>query len=280
MTHTEEVVIEAGHSAKNYWKDLWKNRELLWILSKRDLSVRYKQSMIGVGWALIRPLFTMVVMVFVFSKVAKLPGDPGIPYPLTILAGITVWSLFSTTFQQVSHSILFNANLVTKVYFPRLLMPLSSIVVGFVDFLVAVVLYISIAFWYGHTPGWQAIFLPFFLLLTLLASLSFGLFFAVINVRYRDIAQLIPFLIQIGFYICPIAYSSRLVENSHEVWWYDFYYLNPLVGIIDGFRWCLLGDNSFFIMSSLYSSISIIAFFIFVSYFYFRSRENSFVDYI
>lgn len=276
----EEVIIEAGHAAKNYWRDLWKNRELLWILSRRDLLVRYKQTLIGASWAIIRPLATMTVMVFVFSKVAKFKGDEGVPYSLMVLAGITIWTLFSTTFTQISHSILLNSNLVTKTYFPRLIMPLSSAVVGFVDFLIAIGLFLAMAAWQEHLPGWQVIFLPFFLLLTLLASLAFGLIFAVMNVRFRDIAQLIPFLVQIGFYACPIAYTSSLVEESKDAWWYKLYYLNPMVSIIDGFKWSLLGDGSFFNVSSLYPTIGLILVALIISVYYFRKEENSFVDYI
>jgi lipopolysaccharide transport system permease protein len=280
MAYSDEIVIESGHGAKNYWRDLWKNRELLWILSRRDLSVRYKQTVIGAGWAVVRPFATMLVMVFVFDKVAKLKGDEGIPYPLMVLAGITIWNFFSNTFTQISHSILLNSNLVTKTYFPRLIMPLSSVVVGFVDFIISIVLYILIAIWYQHFPGWQILLFPAFLLLTLLASLAFGLIFAVMNVRFRDIAQLIPFLVQIGFYACPIAYSSSLVEGNQDVWWYDLYYLNPMVSIIDGFKWCLLGDGAFFKVSSLYSTIGVIVVVLSISVYYFRKEENSFVDYI
>lgn len=279
-THAEESVIEVGHSAKNYWRDLWKNRELLWILSKRDLSVRYKQTLLGAAWGVVRPLTTMIVMVFVFSKVARLKGDIGVPYPLMVLAGITIWNLFSNTFGQVSQSILINSNLVSKVYFPRLLMPLSSVTVSLVDFLISLGLFTIFAVWYGHFPGYQICYLPLFVLLSLLTSLSFGLFFAVINVRFRDIAQLVPFLVQIGFYVCPIAYSSNLVEASHEVWWYKFYYLNPLVGIIDGFKWCLLGSDSFFKIESLYSTFAFLLVGVWGSIVYFRRQENSFVDYI
>jgi lipopolysaccharide transport system permease protein len=265
MPQTEDVLIEAGHSAKNYWTELWKNRNLLWILARRDLSSRYKQSVIGIGWAVIRPALTTLVMVFVFSQVAKLKGDP---------------SFFSNALGQVSQSILLNSNLVTKVYFPRLIMPMSSVLVGLVDFCIAMTLYFVVCIWYGYYPSYQIVFLPFFVLLAFLAALSFGLIFAVINIRFRDIGQLIPFLVQTGFYACPVAYSSRLVESSHSSWWYQFYYFNPMVGIIDGFRWCLQGDTAFFKVSSLYSTIAITAVMLCVSVYYFRKKENSFVDYI
>lgn len=271
------VTIKAGRSEKDYWKDLWQNRQLLWILAKRDISVRYKQTALGMAWSIIRPFATMSVMAFVFDMVAKLPGDPGIPYPLMILGGITIWTLFSSTFTQISNSITLNSNLVSKVYFPRLIMPLSAIWVGFIDFLISLALFIGLSLWYQYIPSVNIIFLPFFILLTFITSLGFGLFFAVINVRFRDIGQLIPFLIQVGFYACPIAYSSRLVEEKSFYWIYN---LNPIVGLIDGFRWCLLGSKAFFNVESLYSSVTISIVALLLSVMYFRKRENTFVDHI
>ncbi|GAB3330373.1 ABC transporter permease [Larkinella ripae] len=275
---THEVVIEPGRSEKNYWRDLWKNRELLYILSMRDISVRYKQTILGTSWSLVRPLITMLIMFFVFSKVAKLKGDPGIPYPLMILAGLTIWTFFSNAFTQISTSITANANLVTKVYFPRLIMPLSSSFVSFIDFLVALGLFVVLAIWYQFWPDWHILFLPFFIILALLASFAFGLIFAVLNVRFRDIGQLIPFIVQIGFYACPIAYSSRLVQENAGEWWYPIYYFNPMVGIIDGFKWSLLGENAFFKPESVINSVLIIGVFLVVSLYFFRKRENTFVD--
>jgi lipopolysaccharide transport system permease protein len=275
---THEVVIEPGRSEKNYWRDLWRNRELLYILSMRDISVRYKQTILGTSWSLIRPLITMMIMFFVFSKVAKLKGDPGIPYPLMILAGLTIWTFFSNSFTQISTSITANSNLVTKVYFPRLIMPLSSSVVSFIDFLVALGLFVVLTVWYQFWPDWHILFLPFFIILALLASFAFGLIFAVLNVKFRDIGQLIPFIVQIGFYACPIAYSSRLVEENAGEWWHPIYYMNPMVGIIDGFKWSLLGEKAFFNPNSVINSVVVITVFLFVSIYFFRKRENSFVD--
>ncbi len=274
---SEEVLIQSGRAERHYWRDLWRNRELLYILSMRDVSVRYKQTALGTAWGLIRPLTTMLIMVFVFSKIAKLPADPGVPYPLMVLAGITVWTFFSTSFTQISNSVTLNSNLVTKVYFPRLIMPMSSIAVSFIDFLVSLGLYIVIAVWYKFVPDWHILLLPAFILLALLASFAFGLFFAVVNVRFRDIAQLIPFIVQIGFYICPIAYSSRLVANSQD-WWAPIYWYNPMVGIIDGFRWALLGEQAYFNPQSLITSIITIVLFLSFSLTFFRKRENTFVD--
>ena len=255
------------------------NRQLLWILSKRDISVRYKQTLLGIAWSVIRPLMTMTIMAVVFSLIAKLPPDPGIKYPLMILGALTIWTFFSGSFTQISNSIVLNSNLVSKVYFPRLLMPLSAVSVGFIDFLISLVLFMGLSVYYGQPPSMNIIFLPIFVILTFLCSLGFGLFFAVINVRFRDIAQLIPFLVQIGMYICPIAYSTRLVLEDHPTF-YKFYIMNPVVGIIDGFKWCLLGDNSYFDPNSLYSTIFVSSIALFLSVMYFRKKENTFVDHI
>ncbi|WP_019986422.1 ABC transporter permease [Rudanella lutea] len=271
----QEVEIKAGRSERHYWRDLWRNRELLYILSMRDVSVRYKQTALGAAWGLIRPLTTMLIMVFVFSKVAKLQGDPGVPYPLMVLGGITIWTFFSTAFTQVSNSVTLNSNLVTKVYFPRLIMPLSSIAVSFIDFLVSLGLFIILAAWYRFMPDWHLLFVPLFMILAVLASFAFGLFFAVVNVRFRDIGQLIPFIVQVGFYACPIAYSSRLVAGER---WYSIYMLNPMVGIIDGFRWSLLGGKAYFNPQSLMYSVAIVLICLLLSVYFFRKRENSFVD--
>lgn len=259
--------------------DLWRHRQLLWILSKRDISVRYKQTVLGVAWSVIRPLATMIVMTFAFSVVAKLKGDVGIPYPLMVLGGITIWTFFSNTFTQISNSIVINSNLVAKVYFPRLIMPLSAVSVGFVDFLITFSLFLLISIgYYNYWPGTNLVYLPFFILLTFVTSLSFGLFFAAVNVRFRDIGQLIPFLVQVGFYACPIAYSSSQLGMDSR--WYQYYIMNPLVSLIDGFRWCMLGDNAFFDPQSLYSTIIVSGIAMCVSIVYFRKKESSFVDHI
>ncbi|WP_080239463.1 ABC transporter permease [Spirosoma rigui] len=272
---THEVIIEPGRSERHYWRDLWRNRELMYILSMRDVSVRYKQTALGMAWGLIRPLTTMLIMVFVFSRIAKLQGDPGVPYPLMVLGGITVWTFFSTAFTQISNSVTLNSNLVTKVYFPRLIMPISAVAVSFIDFLVSLGLFILLAIWYQFVPDWHLLLLPAFMVLAVLAAFAFGLFFAVVNVRFRDIGQLIPFLVQVGFYACPIAYSSRLVANE---WYYKYYILNPMVGIIDGFRWALLGGKAYFNPYSLLASTVIIVICLSLSLYFFRKRESTFVD--
>lgn len=272
---THEVIIQPGRAERHYWRDLWRNRELMLILSMRDVSVRYKQTALGMAWGLIRPLTTMLIMVFVFSRIAKLQGDPGVPYPLMVLGGITVWTFFATAFTQISNSVTLNANLVTKVYFPRLIMPISAVAVSFIDFLVSLGLFILLAIWYQFVPDWHLLFVPLFMVLAVLAAFAFGLFFAVVNVRFRDVGQLIPFLVQVGFYACPIAYSSRLVAGES---YYKYYILNPMVGIIDGFRWALLGGKAYFNPDSLLTSVIIVVVCLSLSLYFFRKRESTFVD--
>ncbi len=276
MSHV--VTIKAKGGGIDYWKELWHNRQLLWILSKRDVSVRYKQTSVGVAWSVIRPFMTMLVMVFAFSVVAKLRPDPGVPYPLMVLGGITIWTFFSNTFSQISNSILMNANLVSKVYFPRLIMPLSAVAVGFIDFLISFALFVILCIYYQYWPTVNIIFLPFFILLTLVSAMGFGLFFATLNVRFRDIGQLIPFLIQIGFYVSPIAWSSTI--NKDKSWYAYYYIVNPIAGLIEGFRWCTLGDKAFFDPTSLYSTIITSFVALLFSIMYFRKKENTFVDHI
>lgn len=271
------ITIKAGGSEKDYWKDLWKNRQLLWILSKRDISVRYKQTVLGIAWSLLRPLMTMSVMVLVFSVLARMKGDPGIPYPLMVLGGLTIWTFFSNTFTQISNSILLNSNLVSKVYFPRLLMPLSSVAVGFVDFLISLSIFIILTIYYQYPLSGNIVYLPVFIILTFIAALGFGLFFAVLNVRFRDIGQLVPFMVQVGTWACPISYSSSLAKGT---WFESYYYMNPLVGIIDGFRWCLLGDKANFDPSSMASTTLISVIVLVLSLIFFRKKEKTFVDHI
>jgi lipopolysaccharide transport system permease protein len=277
MSTMQETVIEAGRPEKHYWIDIWKFRELLWILGMRDVTVRYKQTIFGVAWSVVRPLSFLAVLWFAFSKVAKLPSEPGVPYLLMAYPGILLWNFFANAFTQVSSSIVHNANLVSKVYFPRLIMPVSSIMVGAIDFLVGFALIIPLYLYYGFVPGWQLIFVPFFLLLAFLAAFGFGLIFAVFNVKYRDFTQVAPFIIQFGFYASPVGYTSEAIANN---WWYGLYNLNPVVGLIDGFRWSLLGGYAPFRMESFLPAILIILAASVISIIFFRKRENTFVDYI
>ncbi len=278
---TQETIIEHGRSQKNYWAEFWKSTELFWILAKRDITVRYKQTALGVVWSVVRPVLTSAILFFAFGKVAGLPFEEGVPPKLATFAGVLIWQFFANSLSQVSHSIVGNSNLVSKVYFPRLILPTSSVMVGFVDFLVGFVLVIPMYLYYffkqGFLPSWQLIFIPVFLAMAYLAAFGFGLLLSVMNVRYRDFAQLTPFIIQFGFYACPVAYSPINIENES---WYPLYNLNPIVGIIDGFRWTLMGGYAPFRWESFIPSVIIILIVVFSSVAFFRKRENSFVDYI
>lgn len=277
MSELKETLIAAKRRKRDYWVDLFNHKELFLILAKRDIAVRYKQTAIGASWSILRPLMTVLVTVFAFGRIAKLPSEPNTPYVIMAFSGILIWLFFSQMFSQISGSIVGGGNLVSKVYVPRLIIPLSSLAVGILDLLIGIALFIVVAIFYKFGIGWQVLFLPFFILLAYLCALAFGLFFATINVRYRDIAHLIPFIVQFGFFASPVAYSST---NLQSEWWYKYYNLNPIVGVIDGFRWCLLGGNAGFVWASFIPSICIITVVSFISFAYFRKEEDSFVDYL
>lgn len=272
-----EVVIKAGKSALNYWREVWRQRELFWILGKRDVMVRYKQTVLGVAWGIIRPLMTAMVMVFAFGKIAKLEQDSSIPYMLVVIPGVIIWLFFSQSLSQISNSIVGNGNLVSKVYFPRIIIPFSSLLVGLLDAIIAFVMFIVFCVYYQFVPGWQIFFAPIFLILAYLAAFGSGLFASVLNVKYRDIAQIIPFVVQFGYFISPVAYSSERVKNE---WWYPIYNLNPVAGAIDGMRWCLLGDFAEFNWQSFIPMLIFVTISVLFSIWFFRKNENSFVDHL
>jgi lipopolysaccharide transport system permease protein len=237
---TSQIVIEPGRAERQYWRDLWRYRELLYFLAWRDVTVHYKQTLIGVAWALLRPLATMAVFVIIFHKVAKLPSD-GVPYALLVLAGMLPWQFFAATLSESSNSLVNNANLISKVYFPRLIVPTSAVAVSFIDLLVSAPVLIGLMVYYQQAATWRLLCLPIFLVLTVLAALGAGLWFSALNVRYRDVRYVIPFLIQFGLYLSPVGFRSSLVPEDYRLW----YALNPVVGVIDGFRWAILGVGSF-----------------------------------
>ena len=272
-----EVVIKAGNSVLNYWREVWRQRELFWILGKRDVMVRYKQTVLGVAWGVIRPLMTAMVMVFAFGKIAKLEQDSSIPYMLVVIPGVIIWLFFSQSLSQISNSIVGNGNLVSKVYFPRIIIPFSSLLVGLLDAIIAFVMFIVFCVYYQFVPGWQIFFAPIFLILAYLAAFGSGLFASVLNVKYRDIAQIIPFVVQFGYFISPVAYSSERVKNE---WWYPIYNLNPVAGAIDGMRWCLLGDFAEFNWQSFIPMLIFVTISVLFSIWFFRKNENSFVDHL
>lgn len=278
FTPTQEqiLILEPGRTEKNYWSDLWRYRELFFILAWRDISVRYKQTIIGVLWAIIRPFLTMVVFTIIFGRVAKLPSDGNVPYALLVFAAMLPWSLFSTSLGEASNSLISNANLISKVYFPRLIIPVATVVTAFVDFIISFVILFGMMIYYQFLPGWNILLLPLFTILALLASLGPGLWITAINVKYRDFRYVIPFITQFGLYVSPVGFSSNIIPEQ----WRLLYSINPMVGVIDGFRWCILGGESAIYWPGFAISLTITAFFLWLGISSFRKMEKTFADLI
>ncbi len=269
------IHIKPKQTAGDYWAEIYQFRGLMYYLAWRDIILRYKQTVMGVLWSLIRPFFTMVVFTIIFSKVAKLPsGD--LPYPVLVMSGLIAWQLFATALSGVGESLVANANLLSKVYFPRIIAPLSSLVIALADFAIALVLMIAILLFYGVYPGWQILFLPLFIILALLPALGIGLFLATLNVKYRDFRFIIPFMIQLGFFISPVGFDSAIVPEQ----WRLLYSLNPMVGVIEGFRWSLTGGNFDIYWPGFAFSVGLSLLSILIGYNFFRRRENNFADII
>ena len=278
-TSSRQIVIEAGRTERHYWADVWRYRELLQMLAMRDILVRYKQTTIGVAWALIRPLLTMVAFTLVFSHLARLPsGD--VPYPILVMAGLLPWQFFSSAFSESSNSLIANSNLLTKVYFPRLIVPASTVIVCLIDFLISFVIMLALMIIYRFPPAPQIFFLPLFLLLAIITALGTGVLISALNVKYRDFRYIIPFIVQFGLYASPVAFSSAdIYESSRIPQVFKFIYsLNPMVGVIDGFRWSILGDNIKIYWQGFIISVCISIFFLVLGIWYFRRMEKSFAD--
>ncbi len=269
------LVIEAGRTEKHYWLDLWRYRELFYFLAWRDILVRYKQTVIGVAWALIRPFLTMVVFTVVFGKLAKLPSE-GVPYPILVFAAMLPWQFFSNALSEASNSLVGNANLISKVYFPRLIIPASSVITSFVDFLISGAILVGLMAWYRFVPDWRIITLPLFIGIAFAAAMGAGLWLTALNVKYRDFRYIVPFIVQFGLYVSPVGFSSSIVPGR----WRLLYSLNPMVGVIDGFRWALLGSESKIFMPGFILSMAIVAALLITGILYFRKTEKSFADVI
>ena len=272
---TDELIIEAGRAERHYWQDLWRFRELLYFLAWRDVLVRYKQTAIGVAWALIRPVLTTVVFVFVFGKLAKLPSD-GVPYPILVFAALLPWQFFANAFAEAGSSLISNANMISKVYFPRLVIPASAVIVGLVDFLLSGVMLAGLMLWYGVAPDWRIVTLPLFLAVAVVAAMGAGLWIAALNVQYRDFRYIIPFVVQFGLYISPVGFSSAIVPEQ----WRLLYSLNPMAGVIDGFRWAILGGENQLYWPGMSLSLALVLVIASTGILYFRKMEKSFADVI
>jgi lipopolysaccharide transport system permease protein len=270
-----ELVIEAGRAEKHYWQDLWRYRELFYFLAWRDILVRYKQTAIGVAWALLQPFLTMVVLTVVFGKWARLPSS-GAPYPILVFAALLPWQFFANSLTACSQSLIANANLISKVYFPRAIVPASAVVVSFVDFWVAGIILLGLMAWYNFVPTWRILLLPGFVAIAAMASLAVGLWFAALNVEYRDFRYVVPFITQFGLYISPVGFSSSIVPER----WRLLYALNPLVGVIDGFRWAILGGSFPIDWQGFTLSFGFLMIVLASGIWYFRRMERTFADVI
>lgn len=272
---SESFIIEAGRTEREYWKDLWRYRELFYFLAWRDVLVRYKQAVLGVAWSVLRPLLTMLVFTVVFGKWAKLPSY-GVPYPLLVLAAMLPWQLFINAIQEGSNSLVANTNMITKVYFPRLIAPASTVVVSLVDFLISLLLLVFFMAWYHVTPGVRLLTVPLFTFLVVVASVGATSWLSALTVQYRDFRFVVPFIVQFGMYASPVAFSSRIVPER----WRLLYSLNPMVGIIEGFRWAILGSGAELTLTSVLLSIIGVAVLLWSGVWYFRRTERTFADVI
>ena len=272
----ELLIIEPGRQELNYWRDLWRYRELFYVLAWRDVAVRYKQTVIGAAWALLRPFLTMIVFSVIFGQVAKLPTEGNAPYPLMVFTGMLPWTFFSTGLSDASNSLIGSANLISKVYFPRLIVPSATLVVALVDFMISFGLLIGMLMWYQYKPNWHIGVLPVFVLFAFLTSIGPALWISSLNVRYRDFRYVIPFIVQFGLYISPVGFSSHIVPEQ----WRFVYSLNPIVGVIDGFRWCILGGQNNLYLQGIGASLAVAVFFLWFGVRRFRATEKSFADLI
>jgi len=270
------LVLEPNRIEKQYWKDLWRYRELFGILAWRDIAVRYKQTFIGVAWALIRPLLTMLVFTVIFGKLAKLPSQGDAPYPILVFAGMLPWQFFSTALSSCSESLITNANLLTKVYFPRLIVPAAAVITSFVDFLICFVILAGLMLWFQWWPTWRLLTLPFWMAVAFAASMGAGLWLASLNVQYRDFRYVVPFLVQFGLYVSPVGFSSAIVPEK----WQLLYALNPMVGVIEGFRWAIIGRGALINPMGFWLSMGITALLLITGVRQFRRMEKRFADVI
>jgi lipopolysaccharide transport system permease protein len=271
-----KLIIRAGQTEKNYWSDLWRYRELFLILAWRDVSVRYKQTVVGVAWALLQPLLTLLVFTVIFGYIAKLPSEGAAPYMLMVAAAQLPWQFFSNSLSSASQSLVTNSQLISKVYFPRMIIPAGSVVTSLIDFLISFVILLGLMLWFHFWPTWRMLVIPGLVALAFFASLGPGLLLTALTVRYRDFRIVIPFLVQFGLYISPIGFSSTIVPEK----WRLLYSLNPMVGVIDGFRWAILGGESNIYLPGFMASLGIATISLILGVWYFRKTERTFADII
>ena len=267
------LVIEAGRTERHYWRDLWRYRELFLFLAWRDILVRYKQTTFGIAWALARPFLTMLIFTLVFGKLARLPSEDA-PYSMLVLSALLPWQFFTGAFGGASDSLVTNAGMISKVYFPRLLFPASAVMVSFIDFLIAGLIMIGLMIWYGYAPNLRMLTLPLFIFVAFATALGAGLWMSALNVKFRDFGIIIPVVVQFGTYLSPVAYSSSLVPEQ----WRLLYFLNPMAGVIEGFRWTILGGNSRIYWPGFILSIALVITILITGIVHFRKTEKTFAD--
>lgn len=275
-----EIFIEPGRAERNYWKDLWRYRELFYILSWRDLKVRYKQTVIGVVWSVLRPLLTMMIFTFVFGNIAKFERPEGVKYALLVFAGLLPWQFFAAGLTEASNSLIGNERLISKVYFPRMIIPAASVITSLVDFFISLALMFGLMIWFGTVPSINLIFLPLFIILAFFASFGVGLWLTALNVKYRDFKHVVPFLVQIGLYLSPVGFTSVKAAEIIPEKFKLLYYINPMAGVIDGFRWCFFGDKTPLNWNGMLISVAVIIIFLLIGIRTFRKMEKSFADLI
>jgi lipopolysaccharide transport system permease protein len=275
-----DIWLEAGRIEKHYWLDLWRFRELFLILAWRDVAVRYKQTLIGVVWSILQPLLTMLIMSFVFGKLAGLRADGNVPYPVLVFSGLLPWQFFATAVTTSGQSLVSNASMVSKIYFPRMVIPTSSVVVAFIDFSISFLILAVMMVLFRILPTWHLLALPLLLILAFVASLGPGLFITALNVRYRDFRFVLPFIIQFGLYLCPVGFSSTMIREKIGDGLFLLYSLNPMTGVIDGFRWAILGDACKVFWPGFGISTAVSLFLLISGIWYFRKTERTFADII
>ena len=273
---SERLILEAGRADRQYWWDLWRYRELFFILAWRDVAIRYKQTVIGLAWAFVRPFMTMVVFTIVFGKLAKLPTEGAAPYAVLVFAGLLPWTLASSILNDASGIVTGNAQLVSKVYFPRLIIPLATVLVGLIDFCVSLIILAGVLVWYGMMPDWHILLLPVFVVLAVLVAIGPALWAAAMIVKYRDFRFVIPFAVQVGLYVSPVGFSAKIIPPE----WQLLYSLNPMVGVIDGFRWAILGGDSPLYLPGFALSLVVTAVMLWFGIHTFRRTERGFADMI
>ena len=271
-----ELIIEPGRTEVQYWRDLWRYRELFYFLAWRDILVRYKQTVIGIAWALLRPLLTIGVFTVLFGKIAKMENATAAPYAILVAAANVPWQFFANALSESSNSLVSNANLISKVYFPRFIVPASSVITSFIDFLISFLILVGLMIWYRFVPDWRIVTLPLFAALAFAAAMGAGLWLAALNVKYRDFRHIVPFVVQFGFFISPVGISSSQVPEA----WRLVYSLNPMVGVIDGFRWAIIGSSAPIYWPGFFMSIGLVALLGLTGITYFRKTERTFADVI